>query len=140
MKIDTSNYYQSLLNVLKFLRARIYFFISLGIIMLVYCWMITYGTWNILDQENFGTFYDAQAKSFLEGRLDIPLSAIRGEAFIRDGKYYGYFGFGPALLRLPFVLIFPHSEGIWTRSLMVVACILTIVYAYLICDLICTSY
>ncbi len=65
--------------------------------------LVTDGTFRFIFTESFGTFYDHQAASLLQGRLDVPDEAIGGEAFIVNGKTYGYFGVTPALLRLPFV-------------------------------------
>lgn len=64
----------------------------------------TGGTFRLTYPVSFGTFFDYQAASLIEGHLDVPEAAIGGEAFIVKGKYYGYFGVTPALLRIPFVL------------------------------------
>jgi hypothetical protein len=69
-----------------------------------YSWLVTLGSFQFGHGEVFGSFYDYQALSFLQGRLDVPEEAIAGEAFEARGKLYGYFGPTPALLRLPFVL------------------------------------
>lgn len=65
--------------------------------------LVTNGTFQFLFEESFGNFYDHQAASLLHGRLDVPREAPGGETFVVDGKYYGYFGITPALLRLPVV-------------------------------------
>lgn len=106
------------------------------IVTIVFGWFVTYGTWTFVQPESFGTFYDAQAKSLLEGRLDVAPVAISGEAFVRDGKYYGYFGIAPTLLRLPLNLLLPGMEGKWSRTFMTVACVLNLVYGYLLFGLI----
>jgi hypothetical protein len=69
-----------------------------------FAWMVSYGTLDLLEAETFGDFYDHQATSLLHGRLDVPTDAIGGEAFVFEGRTYGYFGLTPALLRLPFVI------------------------------------
>jgi len=69
-----------------------------------YAWLVTLGSFQFVYPEIFGSFYDYQARSFLQGRLDVPEDAIQGEAFEANGKLYGYFGPAPALLRLPFVM------------------------------------
>lgn len=71
--------------------------------LLVFAAVITGGTFRFVAEDSFGTFYDHQAASLLHGRLDVPESALSGEAFVVHGKYYGYFGLTPALLRLPLV-------------------------------------
>lgn len=75
-----------------------------AIATLGFTWLVTLGTFRFAEREVFGNFYDYQAASLLEGRLDVPEEAIGGEAFEAHGKLYGYFGPTPALLRLPFVL------------------------------------
>ena len=102
------------------------------VVTIVFGWFVTYGTWRFFERESFGTFYDAQAKSLLEGRLDVAPVAISGEAFVRDGKSYGYFGIAPALLRLPLNLLLPGMEGKWSRTFMTAACVLNLVYGYLL--------
>jgi len=72
---------------------------------LVFTWMVTFGSFQLRYPEVFGNFYDYQAASFLEGRLDVPETAVGGEAFEAKGKFYGYFGPTPALLRLPFNVV-----------------------------------
>jgi len=56
------------------------------------------------EPEHFGYFYDYQARSLLQGRLDVPPEGISGEAFVHEGLSYGYFGPTPALLRIPLEL------------------------------------
>jgi hypothetical protein len=63
--------------------------------------LITGGTFRLIYEESFGSFFDHQAVSLLHGHLDVPESALSGEAFVVGGRYYGYFGVTPALLRLP---------------------------------------
>lgn len=70
---------------------------------LVFATLVTGGTFRFVFEDSFGTFYDHQAASLLQGRLDVPGEALSGEAFVVDGKIYGYFGITPALLRLPLV-------------------------------------
>ncbi len=55
-------------------------------------------------------FYDAQARSLLDGRLDVPPASLGPEAIIFQGRTYGYFGIGPALLRLPVILLASHGD------------------------------
>jgi hypothetical protein len=77
------------------------FLAMLVICGLVFTWHITQGTFQLIYPDSFGSFYDQQAASLLQGGLDVPESAISGEAFVVNGKFYGYFGITPALLRLP---------------------------------------
>ena len=76
---------------------------SIFVSLIVCAWFVTWGDWKFFEPEDFCGFYDAQARSLIEGRLDIPPAAIGNEAFTFQGKTYGYFGIGPALLRIPLV-------------------------------------
>lgn len=94
-----------------------WFVISTAVASCVYAWLVTLGTFNLNFAEYFGSFYDYQAASFLQGRLDVPEDAIEGEAFEANGKLYGYFGPTPALLRLPFIIL-GVAFGKMSRGLM----------------------
>lgn len=107
---------------------------SLGV-LLAFCWFLTFGTWQLLEAEAppayfADRFYDAQALSLLEGRLDVPPEAIDFEAFVHDGKYYGYFGLVPALLRVPLLAAFPALAGRLNRPIMLLACAVNLFVTY----------
>ncbi len=89
--------------------------------------------WNfdLLARESFGQFYDHQAASLLHGRLDVPKEALGEEAFLFEGKVYGYFGPTPALLRMPFNLA-ETGFGRLSRSFMVAYFVACLVAAYLL--------
>lgn len=86
--------------------------------IVVFGWMVTFGTFRFGAEDVFGSFYDHQAAAWLQGRWDVPEPALSGEAFIVDGKVYGYFGPTPALMRLPFVLLGVGFAKV-TRLLMI---------------------
>lgn len=77
-------------------------------------------------------YYDALGDSILDGRLDVPLSAIRNEALLMNGKYYGYFGPTPALFRIPLNRVVPRMRGHWTRTFMIIECFFTLLATLLI--------
>jgi len=79
--------------------------------------LLTYGTGEMVKMEDFGIFFDGQAQSILHGRLDVPERVIGGEAFVVNGKHYGYFGLTPSLLRIPFVVFNAGVEKL-SRSFM----------------------
>ncbi|MSU22438.1 MAG: hypothetical protein EXS32_01290 [Opitutus sp.] len=95
-----------------------------------FAWMVTDGTFRFGFPESFGDFYDYQAASLLQGRLDVPGVALSGEAFSVGGKLYGYFGLTPALLRLPFA-IYGIEFGCLSRSFMLGYFIACLTLAYL---------
>lgn len=79
--------------------------------------------------EPLGDVFDAQARSFLQGRWDIPPDVIKIEGFIVDGRTYTYFGPVPALLRLPIVAFTDAWDGRLTRLSLLVAWAVTIAFA-----------
>lgn len=95
--------------------------------------MITEGTGKLLVHQGFDTFYDAQANSMMHGHWDVSSEAISGEAFVVHGKYYGYFGFTPALPRMLLNLLFPQEYGRWSRLLMLlwIASVIAVIVAFM---------
>lgn len=91
------------------------FALCICVSLLVFIWFVTYGTWNLFDTENLGQFYDGQARSLLHGRWDIEFADITPEEFVHDGKYYGYFGFVPAIPRIALNSVLPNMYGSWSR-------------------------
>jgi hypothetical protein len=107
-------------------------FVGVTFVSLVAAWLaISYGTGKLIYPEPFAVFFDYQARSLLEGHLDVPLQAIGGEAFIYGGKYYGYFGPTAALLRIPFA-VFDLAFGQLSRVLMLCYFMGSVTAAYLI--------
>ncbi|MFM9078745.1 MAG: hypothetical protein ACKOTE_01190 [Opitutaceae bacterium] len=102
-----------------------------AVLALGFAWVVTLGNFRLNEREIFGNFYDYQAASLLQGRLDVPEEAIGGEAFEAKGKLYGYFGPTPALLRLPFVAT-GLAFGNLSRAAMLVYFGLTLACAYLL--------
>ncbi len=45
--------------------------------LIVCAWFVTWGDWKFFEPEDFCGFYDAQARSLIEGRLDVPASRDR---------------------------------------------------------------
>jgi hypothetical protein len=106
-------------------------------VTLVFVWFVTFGTWRLFENEDdhcsfADRFFNAQAVSLLQGRLDVPKETIEYEAFLHNDKFYGYFGIATSLLRVPLFLLFPGTETRWNRPVAAVACIINLVCAYLI--------
>ncbi|MFA5264595.1 MAG: hypothetical protein WC378_12305 [Opitutaceae bacterium] len=97
----------------------------------VFIFTTTQGSFEFLHREALGSFYDHQAKSLLQGRLDVPYDAISGEAFVFEGRSYGYFGFTPALLRIPFLSYSPWF-GMLSRYFMIFYFVLALLSSYLL--------
>ncbi len=117
--------------LLSALRPHRAFLLTAALCTLAFAAMITNGTFQLLFRESFCNFYDFQALSFLQGRLDVPEESLQGESFVYHGKIYGYFGVTPALLRLPFV-IFGVAFGELSRAAMLAFYAATLLGAYLL--------
>jgi hypothetical protein len=111
-------------------RRHAYILPSFFISVLIWTWFVTWGDWKLFEPEDFCGFYDALARSIIHGHLDVPRTAIGVEAFTFEGKTYGYFGIGPALLRIPLILIFPRMDGLWSRLLILIAASISLMCAY----------
>ena len=109
---------------------------SIFLSLIVCAWFVTWGDWKFFEPEDFCGFYDAQARSLIEGRLDVPAAAIGSEAFTFQGKTYGYFGIGPALLRIPLVIASSKLDGLWSRMMMMIGCSINLICIYRIVRLI----
>ena len=118
-------------RLLPSLRAHRPFFLTAALCSIAFAAMLTSGSFRLIYPETFGNFYDFQALSLLQGRLDVPEEALQEEAFVYAGKIYGYFGVTPALLRLPFV-IFGLAFGELSRAAMLLYYAATLVGAYLL--------
>ena len=106
--------------------------LAIAVVTLFFVWLVIAGSWRLFEREEFSQFYDCQARSMVHGRWDVPRAGIQFEAFIRDGKYYGYFGFAPALPRMVLDAFFRPMWGRWNRLSLAIACIVTLVYAYVL--------
>ncbi|HMD70643.1 MAG TPA: hypothetical protein VKF41_04835 [Bryobacteraceae bacterium] len=107
--------------------------LALAFSLLLLAWLVTGGDWDFFPKASFlESFYDAQAQSLLHGRIDVPPDAIGTEAFMRNGKAYGYFGPTPALMRLPMELLLPGMYGRWGAVSMLLASALTLVMLLLL--------
>jgi hypothetical protein len=119
------------------IRRHAYIVPSIAVATAVFAWFITWGTWDFLAFEEFSTFYDAHADGILRGQLDLSPRELAAEDFIVDGRHYGYFGPGPALLRIPLQLAFGRYQLVnglgafsWSRLVMTAAFAMSLAYAY----------
>lgn len=80
---------------------------------------ITVGSFDLGAYRIPAVFYEYQAESLLHGHIDVPEVALGGESFVVHGKFYGYFGPTPALLRVPLVVLgFPFGRLTQTYMLL----------------------
>ena len=68
--------------------------------------------WELFERGPFtADFFEAQARSLLHGRLDVPADTAGIEGFAVGGKTYLYYGIVPALARLPVVAVTHALDG-----------------------------
>ena len=95
-----------------------------------YWWMVAEGRADLFRNHSLNSdFYDAQARSMLHAKLEIPLRVLELEGFTHDGKQYTYFPPFPAFLRLPFVAVTDSLDGRLTALSLLLAFVLAIVAA-----------
>ena len=111
-----------------FLREHSGFLLAAAGCALVFTWLMTGGKFRLIYPDAGGAIYDFQARSLLQGRLDLPDGAAGGEAFVRDGKPYIYFGPTPSLLRLPWVAF--DRFGHLSRAFMLLQYLACLAAAY----------
>jgi hypothetical protein len=116
-------------EAMKVVSLHKHFIFAAALCSLGFYWLLCAGTPKLIYEDNFGSFYDFQAASILSGHLDVPYDCLQGEAFLVHGKYYGYFGILPGLLRIPFVA-FGIALGCLTRSFMLTYYVSTLIAAY----------
>ncbi|HXK06380.1 MAG TPA: hypothetical protein VMS37_28550 [Verrucomicrobiae bacterium] len=89
------------------------------LLLVVLSAVVTDGDWDFFPHaKSYEEYYDGQAQSLLHGKIDVPLQSILAERFVRNGKFYGYFGPTPALLRIPLNLLMPGMYGRWSHASM----------------------
>jgi hypothetical protein len=109
--------------------AHRWFALAAAVCLFAFGWMVTGGTFQLDYRDSFGDVFDHQARSLLQGRLDVPKEVIGWEAFVVDGKHHSGFGLTPALLRLPPVVL-DLGFGRLTRGFMLCLHLLALVAAY----------
>lgn len=90
-------------------------------VVVAYTWVLTAGTWNLFQRQYFDDFFDVQARSMLDGRLDVPPEVVGFEGFLIGGKTFIYFGPVPALMRMPLMLVTDRFDGRLTTVSMLLA-------------------
>jgi hypothetical protein len=81
----------------------------------------------------FSSFYDQQARAFLDGHVDLPKDSLGIEGFVHGGKTFMYFPPWPAILRLPVLLTTHEYDGRLTLLSMAIA---WIVFAVMVTKLV----
>jgi hypothetical protein len=104
--------------------------ITFFVLIAIYFWFLSYGTWNLFQITYLGTIFDSLGEGILNGTYEVSKFALAWEAFEVNGKYYAYWGPFPALLRIIFNSILKTNYGHWANLSCLIAISLSL-YAYL---------
>ncbi|MEZ5169419.1 MAG: hypothetical protein R3A49_01560 [Acidimicrobiia bacterium] len=92
-------------------------------------WMVSAGTFDFTQWQKVGSFYDAQAESWLDGHWDIEQKILGIESFGHEGRTYMYQGPWPALLRVPVFAVTDSFYGRLTALSMLAAFAVAVVFS-----------
>jgi len=93
-----------------------------------FAWLLTGGTWQLLQRNLYANFYDVQARAILHGHLSMPASTLTVEGIREGTRTYMYYGPVPALLRMPVLLLTHRFDGRLTICSMLVAFVVAMVF------------
>lgn len=103
--------------------------ILVAISLLTSCWFASDATWDLFPRDHVG-YYENHGQRLLEGRLDVDYHAIRGEALVKDGRFYGYFGPVPALSRVVLSAIYPSHAYHWSAFSVLCGILVTLLLVW----------
>lgn len=117
-------------------RLRRAWWVGAGPLLALHLWILTAGRADLLRSDLLSGIFDAQARSFLDGRLDVPpeLAGVVGVPV--DGETHIHHGPVPALLRIPVVLFTDRLDGrLAIVSMLAAAAVLAAASFRLVCAL-----
>ena len=82
---------------------------------------------SALGRPDLANFYDIQGRALLHGHLNVPRHSLGIEGFVEHGREYMYFPPGPALARMPLLLVTHWFDGKLTAVSMLLAWMATVV-------------
>ena len=97
-----------------------------AVAVLFFAWLGAGGRLDLLGWQRSGNFYDAQARSWLDGTWQVSGGVLGIERFESHGGTYMYQGPWPALLRLPVVAITDRFEGRLSLLSMILAAVVAV--------------
>ncbi|HLJ08009.1 MAG TPA: hypothetical protein VKX24_05695, partial [Acidimicrobiia bacterium] len=103
---------------------------AVGIVSGAVCftWMLTGGTWDLLQRNVNANFYDVQARALFHGHWDMPASTLTIEGIREGSRTYMYYGPVPAILRMPVLLLTHRFDGRLTVCSMLLAFLVAMVF------------
>jgi hypothetical protein len=99
-------------------------------VMVPFAWLLTAGSWNVLQRQYYDDFYDAQARSLLDGHWDVDSLVVQTEGFVVGDEVHTYFGPTPALARMPLLVVTDRFDGRLTTLSMLAAMAVLAVAAF----------
>src|SRR4051812_21995329 len=91
------------------------FLVTILVSLVVQALILTHGTFDFSENEALGAVYTSMLDHLKRGEFDVSSDVIHGEAFIRDGKTYSYFGPAPVLLRGAIEVFVSRNGRDWAR-------------------------
>ncbi len=91
--------------------------------------MLTSGTWDFLQANQTGNFYDAQARALFHGAWNVPADIVNQEGIRVGRRTYMYFGPVPAVLRMPILFFTSRFDGRLTEPSMLLAELVALIFA-----------
>lgn len=99
-------------------------------VLLLNWWVLTRGRWGPFQSRQLGDVFDAQARSLMDGRWDVPPEVTQFEGVLVDGQNQIYFGPLPALARIPLFVFTDRFDGRLSVLSMFAAMVVLAVGAY----------
>ena len=103
--------------------------IGIALSGVVVVWMLTSGTWDFLQANQTGNFYDAQARALFHGAWNVPADIVNQEGIRVGRRTYMYFGPVPAVLRMPILFFTSRFDGRLTEPSMLLAALVALIFA-----------
>lgn len=102
-----------------------------AVVAAAWLFLVTYGTWDLVEEEWLSATYDSLAQSLVRGEATVDPDAIQWEGIKVGDKVYTYHAPFPALLRIVPNLLFPEMYARWAR----ISCLLAALLGGLACCL-----
>lgn len=90
--------------------------VTLLAVGVAWLWLVTYGTWQLGEEEWLSQAFDSLAQSLVKGEVTVDPAAIRWEGIRHGDRVVLYQSPFPALLRIVPLHLWPQTAGRWART------------------------
>ncbi|MGV8040841.1 MAG: NPCBM/NEW2 domain-containing protein [Thermoanaerobaculaceae bacterium] len=97
-------------------RATAFVIVTLVAVAVAWLWLVTYGTWQLAEEEWLSQAFDSLARSVVRGEVTVDSAAIRWEGIRHGDRVVLYQSPFPALLRIIPLQLWPETAGRWART------------------------